>query len=408
MKSIDDVKRNAISRGGMYWDDAIKIIADAGGGDSQIRTMQSKINPEYEDYPGDDTDRQIRIYECYINYDINGDGLLEPIIATIAQDELLRAEENIYERCPIFRLPVNKSNKFWPDAGMVDYVCKLTEMDTAMWRLWVSNLALNNDPQMGVVLEAIEDISDLEDRAKIVKFRGIDDINKAMRQLPIMQLDASTTNFFNMKEQKLEKISTVTRINQGVGGEMQGLNKTASGMQLTVGLSNQDDENSARVFAESEDGIADLFEFMVQLNEMYPPPQEEVIQLLGRPMTPLRGDARLRFTVDPTLGTGIKQQNIQNLMALSAEIPILLQIGLMNPLGVYNLEKRKYEEMGIKNVDKYLINPAGGQNGQQQLGGQPQQGSPVGGSPQPLTGNPGNPSGTNAQLNGNLLNGQTG
>ena len=154
-----------------------------------------------------------------------------------------------------------------------------------------------------------------------------------MRQLPILQMDASTTNFFNMKEQKLEKISTVTRINQGVGGEMQGLNKTATGMQLTVGLSNQDDENVARVFAESEDGVADLFEFMVQLNEMYPPPEEEVIQLLGRPMVPLIGDTRLRFTVDPTLGTGVKQQNIQNLQMMAAMAPQDMQPGIMNQVG---------------------------------------------------------------------------
>jgi hypothetical protein len=408
LKSIDEIIRNSVKHGGPYWNDAVDKIKTGGSGDDSTDDFRNRIHPEYEDYPGDDNDAQIRIYECYMNYDINEDGLLEPIVATFARGELLRAEENLYGQTPFFRLPVNKANKFWPDAGMIDYVCKLTEMDTAMWRLWVANLGLNNDPQMGVILEAVEDIADLEDRAKIVKFRGVDDINKCMRQLPVLQMDQSTPNFFQMKEQKLEKISTVTRINQGVGGEASGLNKTASGMQLTVGLSNQDDENQARVFAESEDGVADLFSFMVDLNEKFPPPEDEMIQLLGRPLTPLRGDTRLRFSVDPTLGTGVKQQNIQNLMALSAEVPLLLQAGLMDMNGVYNLEKKKYEEMGIKNVEQYLINPTGGQNGLQSVGGQPQQGNPVGGVAGAPQGQPVIMQGTNAQLNGELLSGGIG
>lgn len=404
LKTLDEIKRNSIKNGGMYWDDAVKQLMDAPGGDDALISFSEEVNPEDREYPERDNDQQIRLYECYMNFDINGDGLMEPIVCTFANKTLLRAEENVYERVPIFRLPVNKSNKFWPDAGMVDYVCKLTEMDTAMWRLWISNLSLNNDPQMGVVLEAIEDLADLEDRAKIVKFRGVEDINKAIRQLPIMQMDASTSNFFNFKEQKLEKISTVTRINQGVGGEAQGLNKTASGMQLTVGLSNQDDENTARVFAESEDGIADMMEFMVELNEMYPPPEEEVLQLLGHPMTPLDGTAKLRFTVDPTLGTGVKQQNIQNLMMLTQEAPLLMQVGLMNINGLYNIEKRKYEEMGIKNVENYLINPQEAQSGLQQSGIGLGQDGLVGGVPTAPVGQIQGNAGTNAELNGNLLN----
>jgi len=364
-KTIDELRRNikkTLADGtetGMYWPDAVEEVAKTG--DVGSMTIYEETNYQErsaltnEEGPA----KEVEVYECYIQWDINDDGLLEPVVATVCGETLLRAEKNQLGRVPIFRAsPSEQQHKVWPDISMMDFVCKLAELDTAMFRLWIANLAQNNDPQMGVILEYIEDLDDISNREKLVKLRGTEDIRKVIQQLPIGQIDPTTINFLELKDQKLEKISAVTRINQGVAGEVQGLNKTATGMQLTVGLSNQDDENIARCFAESEDGIGDLFEFMVELNEKYPPPNQEVIELLGHPLTPLPGSTKLRYTVDPTLGTGVKQENLQNYQMMSQDAPLLVQAGLMNMQNVYALKKKQYETMGVKNPDEFLLDPS--------------------------------------------------
>lgn len=365
-RTIDELRRNKKRKlpdgteTGMYWPDAVEKIAKEGDeGETTVYEQENYQERDKQIVDDDGPGKEVQIYECYIMYDINDDGLLEPVVATICGNTLLRAEENNLGRPPFFKVSPNEEpGKIWPDIGMIDFVCKLAEMDTATWRLWIANLAQNNDPQMGILMEYIEDLDDVENRKKMVKIRGTDDIRKVIQQISIGQLDPSTINFLELKDQKLEKISAVTRINQGVGGEVEGLNKTATGMNLTVSLSNQDDENIARCFAESEDGIGDMFEFMVELNEKYPPPVEEVMELIGHELTPLPGNTKLRYVVDPTLGTGVKQQNLQNYQMMAQDAPLLVQAGIMDLQNVFNLKRRQYEEMGVRNEDEYLKDPS--------------------------------------------------
>jgi hypothetical protein len=400
-KTIDELRRNIKKDGkGMYDAAAVEKVAEMG--DSWTKTEYEEDNyPEREPSPlgDDDPGKEVTVYECYIKHDINEDGLLEPVIATICGNVVLRAEENPYKRVPIFKVsPNEETHKVLPDTGMIDFLCKLTELDTAMVKLWQANLALNNDPQTAALMEYIEDSDDLENREKVIKIRGTDDVRKAIQVVPTAQIDATTLKFMEMKEQKEEKVSAVTRINQGIGGEVQGLNKTKGGMELTVGLSNQQIENIARCNAESEDGIADMFEFMVYLNEKYPPPEEQVIELIGRPLTPIPGNVSLRYEVDPTLGTGVRQQNIQNYQAMAMTAVQDIQAGIMNQQGYYELRKAMLEEMGVKNTDKFYINPQEVQNG---IGIPGNPGNVIGGTPGAFGGMPQpTPQGNNVPVGG--------
>jgi hypothetical protein len=376
--TVDELRRRAKNEGdtdeGIYDKSVVELVAMEGE-QPQLTYLEETIYPEREEelvLSGDkvDPNKVIRCYECYIKDDINGDGLLEDLVVTISGSHVLRCDENTYGRNPIFKVSPNiQSHKIWPDSGMSDFAGKEQDVTTAVRRSWLINMGYNTDPQYAYNSAMINDASQLTDgKTKYVEVIGTEDVHKAIMPIPLLPFDPSAGAQLELSQQNLERITAVTRINQGVGGEAQGLNKTATGMQLTVGLSNQQIEQIARTFAEAEDGVADLFRFMVEMNLKYPPPEQEVLDVLGHPLPPTQG--KFRYVVDPTLGTGVKSQQMQNFQIILADVPFLMQIGLMTPKEVYELKKKQYEVLGEKDGGKYLVppQPQGVMNGQTGIG----------------------------------------
>ena len=66
------------------------------------------------------------------------------------------------------------------------------------------------------------------------------------------------------------------------------------------------------------------------------------------------------MSIDVALGTGSREQKVEQTGAMldRSMNPTLISSGVVQPQNVYELMKTIYIEMGYKNVDKYLTNPA--------------------------------------------------
>ncbi|RLI97986.1 MAG: hypothetical protein DRP00_03005 [Candidatus Aenigmatarchaeota archaeon] len=179
-----------------------------------LRPNQSQFTP-----PQVDEARKIfKLYECYTKYDINNDGLLEPVIVTVVNDTILRVEENLYGRPPFFVLaPILEPYEIW-GKSFSDILADIQAIKTALIRQILVNIALNNDPKLEV-LETAVNLQDLVLDKEFIRVRQLG----AIRPLPIQPLASWTYDFLEYIEGLKENRTGVTRYNQGL--DARSLNK---------------------------------------------------------------------------------------------------------------------------------------------------------------------------------------
>lgn len=334
-----------------------------------IRPNQSKFT-----FPStqDEARKYFTLYECYTKLDIDGDGLLEPVIVTVVNDVILRLEENLYGRPPFFVLsPVIEPYEIW-GKGFADVIGDIQALKTALIRQILVNVALNNDPKVFVDTTKVN-IADLVSDSAFIRVQG-GPINAAVFPLPTHPLAPWTYNLLEYLEALKENRTGITRYNQGL--DARSLNKTATGIQLIMSAANQRLELIARIFAET--GIKEFFRFLIGLNQRFIT-EDVVIRLTGQELTITPDDLQGYFDleINAGVGVGIKEQTLQNIHMLLQLYPQLLQMGIATPRNVYNVMKKFVETLGFKNVDDFLTNPEGVSGGgagiQTAIGGNPEE-----------------------------------
>ena len=311
-----------------------------------IRPNQSKFTSPFVD---DQARKKLLLYECYTKYDINDDGLLEPVIVTVCNDTILRVEENLYERPPFFTLaPILEPYEIW-GKSFADILDDIQAIKTALIRQILINIALNNDPKLQVLETAVN----LQDLVLDKEFIRVRDPN-AIRPLPIQPLAPWTYNFLEYIEGLKENRTGITRYNQGLDAET--LNKTATGIRLIMSASQQRLELIARIFAET--GIKEFFRFLIGLNQRFIT-QNIVIRLANQQLEispdDLNGDFDLE--INAGVGVGVKEQTLANIQMLLQIYPQLFQVGIVTPKNIYNLAKKLIETLGFKNVEDFITEP---------------------------------------------------
>lgn len=183
-----------------------------------IRPNQSKFT-----FPStqDEARKYFTLYECYTKLDIDGDGLLEPVIVTVVNDVILRLEENLYGRPPFFVLsPVIEPYEIW-GKGFADVISDIQALKTALIRQILVNVALNNDPKVFVDTTKVN-IADLVSDNAFIRVQG-SPINTAVFPLPTHPLAPWTYNLLEYLEALKENRTGITRYNQGL--DARSLNK---------------------------------------------------------------------------------------------------------------------------------------------------------------------------------------
>ena len=347
-----------------------KVIESAAQDDiSYIQQADYYLKPYKKQSPPfkqeDEARQKVLLYECYTQHDIDGDGLLENVIVTVANNTILRVEENIYERPPFFVLaPILEPYQIL-GKSFADVLQDVQDLKTALVNQIIVNIAFNNDYKVAVN-DTLVNVQDIITDKPVIRMKAGADIRQAIMPLPMQPLAPWSFNFLEYLEGAKENRTGITRYNQGL--DARSLNKTATGINLIMQAANQRLELIARIFAET--GVKELFEFLVGLNMKFID-QKTVIRLLNKPLPISPDDLSGEFDiiVNAGVGVGTREATIANLQMLLQLYPQLLQLGIATPKHVYNVVKKIIEEMGYKNVDDYLQDPEQAMQIAQMMGG---------------------------------------
>lgn len=339
--------------------------------ESDARFDDENAKSDGTEWSNDDPARPVWVDECYIRCDYEGTGVLSwRKVLVGGSNNVLLSDEPADDHPYSHWTPVPIPHKL-TGLSMHDLTRDVQMQKTALQREQLNNLYLVNRPQREV-LDGQVNIDDLLQPALNGHVR-VKQMN-AIRQLNTPFVAAESFPMIEYLDGVREARTGVTRYNQGM--DSNSLNKTATGMNIISGNSQQRQELVARQFGEF---LKDIFEKVLALVAQHAAP-EEVQRLTNRPFVPW--PAQYDATVSVGLGTNNKDQQVAHLAGLLQidQSIIQLQQGLNGPLltaaNVYEKLKDYVQAMGIKN-NRYYTDPA-----QAQQQGQPAEAEePAGPSP---------------------------
>jgi hypothetical protein len=374
--TIDELRREA--KRGTYDPEAVEAVASGAVDDYELTEVEKILNDGAEDIADHVSTEQARakvvLYECYLKSDIDEDGMLEDAIVTVCNDKLLRAVENPYKRVPLFDLvPFWDSYKVWSDLGLAEVIEGTQDSHTALLRQMLVSLGLSNQPRVVVDVTKIN-MDDFEGDLQYIRSTG--ELSNSFQVVPTAGLNTQNFQFLEYLKGQLEEWTPITRYNQGL--DAKSLNKTATGIQMIMGASQQREEEIIRNFAET--GIRDLFRFLIQINQRFLD-QPQVVRLQNEVLEFSQDDIFGDFdlSVDASAGIAARDGKVQVLASYLKEMfPFALQLGIAGPQQFVMAGQKLLQLMGIEDADKYLPMP---QPQQQQLmmgGGMPSGGGQAG------------------------------
>lgn len=303
-------------------------------------------NKPYDDGSIRANSNDVDVWECYIQADIDGDGLLEPTIITICEDVVIQdPTENPYGVPPFvlgyyhrephkvegFPLPLALRHEQLEQTNLRRLIVDAGAESTYM-------TAVTNDRNMARQWSA---------RVMGDTIIGNPDAFRMNTPNPPSQFILRAKE---LGDSSIEKKTGITAYNQGL--DANSLNKTATGISAIMTASQQRQRYTAMGFADS---VEELLRQMIAIVQLYPP--EDVVRLVGSPIEVTPDDLQGKFDIVIDVGTG-PQEKQATAMALDQHIQFLTQVGV--PMGIATAAHvaqtvyKKYEVLDInaKNLMK--------------------------------------------------------
>jgi hypothetical protein len=334
------------------------IVPRNSGGILNEDIVEQVIGDNYykNDSDVDDARQEVTLYECYTKLDINNDGILENIIVTIVDDNILRVEENYMGRHPFFTIsPTKDPHRIWVKRSYAELIGDLQDVKVALVRQIMQNIALTNDPKM-ILDESGINIDDYVSGRAVIRKKASHAMQDVAMPMPVNQLSPYTYQFLEYIEGQKENRTGITRYNQGLDSNT--LNKTATGITQIMGASTQRLELIARMFAET--GIQELFRFLIELNQKFID-QKTVIRLTNKSLQVDPTDLQGNFDLIVNAGISIASKESTQ-MTLQTILTGLMQtraagVPVCTSENVYNLFKKWIESAGFKNYADFITEP---------------------------------------------------
>lgn len=369
-RTLDYLKR--MQREGVYHN-VENLIPNTEGDEEDydkyyLLESQSKHGKDVDDLP-DIPGREYKwVWECWVKLDVDGDGLLEPLLVTICDDVVLRVEENPFDHGePPFEtiVPIIDCHKIY-GVSITDLVLEFQRLKTALYRNVFDNVAFSINNWFLVRRDSGTDITALA-QVKPGSVVFTEDVNEGVREMTPRPLPPGIFNLFEYLDSSKENRTGVTRYNQGLNAAS--LNKTATGISAIMTASQQRIELIARLFAET--GVKHLFRKMISLNQQFIT-NDFVLRLFGKPLmiSPDKLDGSFDLMVNVGIGAGLKELQQSQMINLLNIMPNLAQLGLVTPKHIYYVISKLLESMGYKNIESFIQNPGEQTPPQTKLGAQ--------------------------------------
>jgi hypothetical protein len=315
-------------------------------------SLQTVYKPqEVEDY-GDESQRKVFLYECYLPIDCDGDGFAEWRKITRAGNALL---ENVVCEGPPFAAlcPVPIPGLFFgrsvAELGMPMQLAK-----TSILRSLDDNMRI----QVNGRTWAIENQVNIDD---LLTNRpgGVVRVKSAQAVGPLTQGMADTQGAYQLLEYldaASQERSGITKYSQGTDADF--LNPTATAYKGITQRADLRTKLIARVFAEG--GVKDIVK-LVQKVLMKHQDQKMVFELEGKwvDVDPRVWNTQFNMKVRVGLGTGDMGERVGMIQQFMQVMQLLMQgqMGIVTPQNIYYAAKELCEAMQIGNTDQFLTMP---------------------------------------------------
>ena len=322
---------------------------------------QRNIDEYPVDTPADKSTEKVLVYESYIRYDADGDGIAELRKIISAGDDGYTVLENMpCDNIPFVTItPIPMPHRFY-GRSISELVEDIQLMKSTVMRQLLDNMYLTNNNRVAI-MDGMVNMDDLLTTRPGGVVRTKQPPSQVMQPL---QAQPISQQAFPL----LSYLDSVREVRTGITKQVQGLDpdtlsaKTATGVNALMTQTQMRSELIARIFAET--GVKDLFRKIFELMVKYQD-KERIVMLNNQyvPVKPTEWKDKFNINIVVGLGTGSKEQQIillNNILERQIQA-FSLQGGKEMPMvtlkNMYNTLSKIIENAGLKNVESYFVDP---------------------------------------------------
>jgi len=309
----------------------------------------------------DKSTEKVLIYESYIRYDFDEDGIAELRKIISAGDSGSMVLENMpCDNIPFVTItPIPMPHRFY-GRSISELVEDIQLMKSTVMRQLLDNMYLTNNNRVAI-MDGMVNMDDLLTTRPGGVVRTKQPPNQVMQPLQAQPISNQAFPMLNYLDTVREARTGITKSAQGLDADT--LNsKTATGVNTLMTQTQMRSELIARIFAET--GVKDLFRKIFELMIKYQD-KEKIVMLNNQyvPVRPTEWKDKFNINIVVGLGTGSKEQQIMMLNnILERQLQAFqLQGGKEMPMvtlkNMYNTLSKIIENAGLKNVESYFVNP---------------------------------------------------
>ena len=304
---------------------------------------------------------KVSIYESYVKYDYDEDGIAELRKIVSAGDDGSMVLENMpCDNIPFVTVtPIPMPHRFY-GRSVSELVEDIQLMKSTVMRQLLDNMYLTNNNRVAI-MDGMVNMDDLLTTRPGGVVRTKQPPNQVMQPLQSQPISQQAFPMLSYLDTVREARTGITKSAQGLDADT--LNsKTATGVNTLMTQTQMRSELIARIFAET--GVKDLFRKIFELRVKYQD-KEKVVMLNNQyiPVKPTEWKDRFNISIVVGLGTGSKEQQTVMLNSiLERQIQAFqLQGGKEMPMvslkNIYNTLTKVIENAGLKNVENYFVDP---------------------------------------------------
>jgi hypothetical protein len=263
----------------------------------------------------DEPRKKILVYEYWGNYDVDGDGIAEPIVCAWAGNIIIRMESNPYPdgRPPFLVVPFNSVPFRLNGEANAELIGDNQKVKTAILRGILDNMAQSTNGQVGVRKGAL----DTTNRARYLQGRNFEfnGTPQDFWQGSYNSIPGSAFDMLGLMNNEIESLTGVKSFSGGITGSSLGASATAARGALDATAVRR--MNIVRNI--SENLIKPLLRKWMSYNAVFLE-DEEVVRITNEEFVPIRrDDLEGRIDVDITVATA------EDNAAKAQELSFLLQ-----------------------------------------------------------------------------------
>ena len=289
-------------------------IQTAGGDNVLYRDDYISPDRTYFSF-ADKARKKLMVYEYWGNYDVDGDGIAEPIVCAWVGDTIIRLEENPYpdKKPPFIVVPFNSVPFQLHGESNAELIGDNQKVKTAIIRGIIDNMAQSNNGQVGVrkgILDPVNKKKFLQ--GKSFEFNGTPN---DFWQGSYNNIPNSAFNMLELMNNEIESLTGVKSFSGGINGNS--LGSSATGARGALDATSVRRMNIIRNI--SENLVKPLLRKWMAYNAEFLQP-EEVVRITNEEFVPVKRDDLLgNIDIDITVAS------LEDNSAKSQELSFLLQ-----------------------------------------------------------------------------------